>query len=421
MKKIIGGLTIISILLILPLATFAYSIDDAKKDFKNTTSEIMASFKKFTNLNVTGKIVNKKGVLKLSDKVNVSKRLKLNTNLDVRGTIKNNDSGEEVKIADDFKVDGITTLEGGAITNTVDFSQTNTSALTLTDLNGGNIYYGTDTKLYVYNGTSLVDLTQQNTDTNTTYTASTGVTLTDTAFSINQGFSPTWTGTHTWEENMTLNKDTARFYFTPETAGDSSYNFTLGNDGSGDDDDNFFIYTSYPDTNITINPIGSINTASGVMLATGGGNKTPALSIATGGCATPDEVQLDGSPTLSTIYPGDVFLDEVGTRFSISSIDDDTDLLSIDGTCTQDGSNDARVQRNDFVASGGKSGIGTVTPYADFEVNNHFKLTPTATPPETCTDIGIEGSMYYDSDLNLPCVCNGTNWLQMDDFVSVCS
>ena len=34
---------------------------------------------------------------------------------------------------------------------------------------------------------------------------------------------------------------------------------------------------------------------------------------------------------------------------------------------------------------------------------------------------GAVGDMYCDSDLNLPCFHNGTDWLQMDDFSTVCS
>lgn len=47
-----------------------------------------------------------------------------------------------------------------------------------------------------------------------------------------------------------------------------------------------------------------------------------------------------------------------------------------------------------------------------------LKFTPTDAPP-TC-DSGNEGAMYGDDSLNLPCYCNGTGWVQMDDFSTGC-
>lgn len=47
-------------------------------------------------------------------------------------------------------------------------------------------------------------------------------------------------------------------------------------------------------------------------------------------------------------------------------------------------------------------------------------LSPVSTPPEICTSSWL-GAMYNDNDINLPCYCNGVNWVQMDDFSSICS
>ena len=49
-----------------------------------------------------------------------------------------------------------------------------------------------------------------------------------------------------------------------------------------------------------------------------------------------------------------------------------------------------------------------------------LKLQPVTAPPEVC-DATTEGGIYSDDDLNLPCFCNGVNWLQFDDFSTVCS
>ena len=43
-----------------------------------------------------------------------------------------------------------------------------------------------------------------------------------------------------------------------------------------------------------------------------------------------------------------------------------------------------------------------------------------AWPPVACAG-GTEGRAYMDTDLHLPCVCNATNWVQMDDFSTTCS
>ena len=55
-----------------------------------------------------------------------------------------------------------------------------------------------------------------------------------------------------------------------------------------------------------------------------------------------------------------------------------------------------------------------------FLSENILRLHPKKSPPEDCT-AGTKGAIYTDDDLNLPCFCTGTNWVQMDDFSSVCS
>ena len=114
-------------------------------------------------LNVKGKIFNKKGVLKLKDKVNITKRLKLNKNLNVKGVIKNTTSGSPVEIDDNL-----------LLQNTIKFSEI--TAPDTSTLEGGEVYYNQDGNLYLYDGSSWVDLTQQDTnfDLESNYTTTNG-------------------------------------------------------------------------------------------------------------------------------------------------------------------------------------------------------------------------------------------------------
>lgn len=66
-------------------------------------------------------------------------------------------------------------------------------------------------------------------------------------------------------------------------------------------------------------------------------------------------------------------------------------------------------------ASSGQINLGNATGEVTviFDV---LKILPRKTAPP-----GATGMIYVDSDLNLPCFYNGTNWVQMDDFTTVCS
>jgi len=66
-------------------------------------------------------------------------------------------------------------------------------------------------------------------------------------------------------------------------------------------------------------------------------------------------------------------------------------------------------------ASGGQINLGNATGEITviFDV---LSILSRSTAPSPVT-----GGIYVDSDLNLPCFYNGTNWVQMDDFSTVCS
>lgn len=72
----------------------------------------------------------------------------------------------------------------------------------------------------------------------------------------------------------------------------------------------------------------------------------------------------------------------------------------------------------DFGSNGELTLAGELTCNANATIaaGSVLKLAPTDSPPGCDT----EGMIYADDSLNLPCYCNGTTWLQMDDFATMC-
>nr|MDA3836398.1 hypothetical protein [Nanoarchaeota archaeon] len=52
--------------------------------------------------------------------------------------------------------------------------------------------------------------------------------------------------------------------------------------------------------------------------------------------------------------------------------------------------------------------------------NDYIKLEGVSVPPFVC-DSADDGAIYYDVDIKRHCSCNGTSWIQMDDYSTVCS
>ncbi|HBY73917.1 MAG TPA: hypothetical protein DEG44_04485 [Candidatus Kerfeldbacteria bacterium] len=116
---------------------------------------------------VTSYIQNSKGKVTVKDLLKVTKNALFKSNVTVQGNLSVDDTVGVVNI--DFADSDITTLD-------------------TTTLTGGSIYYNVaDTKLYLWTGTAWVDLSAVDTDTNTTYTAGSGLTLTDTVFAATLG------------------------------------------------------------------------------------------------------------------------------------------------------------------------------------------------------------------------------------------
>ena len=50
----------------------------------------------------------------------------------------------------------------------------------------------------------------------------------------------------------------------------------------------------------------------------------------------------------------------------------------------------------------------------------YLKLNGVSIPPLSCS-ASFDGTIYYDSDLKKHCSCDATNWVQMDDYTTICS
>ena len=215
MKKITLLICAFVLMASIPLASQAMDIsDEINKASDSVKRFIKTTYQKFDGINVTGGIKNSKGRVTIKDSLKVNKVAILNGNLNVKGEIKNNLSGIPVKINDDMRVYGVSKFKDKLELGQIDFSVTDISSLDTSTLSGGDVFLNSaDYKLYLWNGTSWVDLTQQN--TNTTYTAGTnvaisgsnvisstdttysngnGLNLAGTEFSLNESYFPTWTG-----------------------------------------------------------------------------------------------------------------------------------------------------------------------------------------------------------------------------------
>ena len=191
MKKIIISACAFALVLGMPLATNAMDISDTIRKIGATV------YQKFDGINVQGGIKNSKGRVTIKDSLKSNKVGIFQGNLIVKGEVKNTLSGVPVKINDNLRVYGTSVFKSLLRAVGVRFDATDFASLDTSSFNGGEVYYkDSDDKLYLWDGTQWIDLTQQ--DTDTTYTNGNGIDLTGTQFSINENFAPNWTNIHDW-------------------------------------------------------------------------------------------------------------------------------------------------------------------------------------------------------------------------------
>ncbi|MBU0731586.1 hypothetical protein KKC88_01765 [Patescibacteria group bacterium] len=200
MKKsilVLGLFVAVGLILFQPLQSKAGELSKAYRSMQAVYTKI-----KVQQLNVQGKIWNKVGSVKIKDKLNVEKRARFNTNIDVRGGIKNNGDGT-VRVYDNLKVDKYAEIVEELRLGHIDFSVTDIASIDTSTLSGGDIFLSSaDFKLYLWDGTAWIDLTQQNTDT--TYTNGSGLNLAGTEFSVNENWAPTWTNHHDFNDSLSV-------------------------------------------------------------------------------------------------------------------------------------------------------------------------------------------------------------------------
>ncbi|MDP3970062.1 MAG: hypothetical protein Q8P90_00005, partial [bacterium] len=133
------------------------------------------------------------------------------------------------------------------------------------------------------------------------------------------------------------------------------------------------------------------HTASGILNSKTG-NILTGLSITDAdGCDTPNLVTFDVAADLSDVRIGDIFTDEDSARFEITGINDAGDSLSIIGTCTFNGSDDATVSRPSLLADG-DVGIGVDVPLTALDVAGALRLS---TPNINAFEFGNAYNIYY--------------------------
>lgn len=116
------------------------------------------------------------------------------------------------------------------------------------------------------------------------------------------------------------------------------------------------------------------------------------------------------------LTPTDALTANVGGAVSLSAVGD-VDLASSGGAITLDatgGTNIGFYAPTSIIAdaAGGADELTIAT--ASTTVIGAFKLTGSSAPPVACSG-GTAGTIYYDSDINKMCICNGTNYVLLND------
>ncbi len=138
----------------------------------------------------------------------------------------------------------------------------------------------------------------------------------------------------------------------------------------------------------------------------GAGTIVTGLNIDTGGCSPDNQAKFVTATDLSAVLVGDIFVDEAGNRFVITGVDDTGDVITFSGTCVEDGTNDAAVDRNGLIIGSGSVGIGTSVPEYELEVAGTIKADDVITSG-TLTLSGGSTDITTGTDQDLIIIPNG--------------
>ncbi|MFH0818780.1 MAG: hypothetical protein V1898_02180 [Patescibacteria group bacterium] len=296
---------------------------------------------------------------------------------------------KNVEVQGNLEVDGA--LSGSAFAALQDVITTdNVSSLDTASLTGGEIYYNTaDNKLYVYNSSAFVDLTQQDTDTdtNTTYTAGDNITIsngqisatdTNTTYSAGTGISINGSGVIS---STIIDTNTTYTAGTGLSLAGTVFSSSLG--------------TSITSSEITDGTIDTADIKSGAVTSDKIANGTITTSdMASNSCGSNQILKYTGSAwacaadtDTNTTYTAGTGLSLAGTVFSSSLGTSITSSEITDGTITLDDIGTNAVDADELSSSAIQSG--------DIEVGD----LPTSGSWTLSGDLNIDANaLYMDHD-----------------------
>jgi len=173
-KKIIA--TLLFIIFLLPVSIYAF-------DFESLGNIVRT---KLSVVNVVKYIYNAKGKVLIKDALKITGKTIFKKRVNIKKSIINTKKDSPVKIKDNLAVTGNADIAGSLDINKLFFTASDISTIDISILQGGEVYYNSsDKKLFLWNGSSWLDLTNQG----NTYTAGEGLTLNGIEFKSNLGNS----------------------------------------------------------------------------------------------------------------------------------------------------------------------------------------------------------------------------------------
>ncbi|MBU0732416.1 hypothetical protein KKC88_06075 [Patescibacteria group bacterium] len=195
----------------------------------------------------------------------------------------------------------------------------------------------------------------------TTYFAGKGISLKNNKFFLNEGYSPTWTGNHTFNKNITVNNNNPSLILDSKSGQDywlGSYKdeFSIGSGSKRGDNIAMILQGN-----------GSVKMASNLNIK-GGGIIKKDLDIRELGCLTPNEVRFENNTDLNGIEKGDIFYDAGNKAYKVTGKDQSYFALKIDGQCQAEGDGDIRVERSGMIVNEGNIGFGVTVPQDKLDI-----------------------------------------------------